>query len=506
MTLAAPSLEANPQEQPPVGSAQSPIRPVLWIARKEWLDVRRDARWRLLFGATVLLMLAALALGLLQTKRLEREHRAAEAGDRHVWTAQGAKNPHSAAHFGQYAFKPVGPLALAEPGVDAHVGSAVYLEAHKQNEVQFRAARDGALAARMGSLTLALVLQTVLPLMAILLGFAAFSGEREQGTLPQLLSLGVRPGHLLLGKALASALVLIGLLAIASAGLAVGLALFGSDRIPAASGGASGRDGALRLAGMVLGYSLYLLGFLALALAVSARARSSRTALVGLLAFWLLNSFLVPRWVSDLVRNADPLPTTLAFRAAIAEDKKALFGHDENHPGFLAFRDRVLRQYRVNRVEDLPVSFRGLSLREDDEAGYRMFDRHFGRLQAQVERQDAWRAAPGLLFPMLALQPLSMAMAGTDNRHHHHFARAAETHRRLIQNAASQDLIDHAKNGDADYVAPESTWARIPAFDYRQPSAGWAWRSQQLNLLSLTLWSLACGTLAWFAAQRPRVL
>ena len=92
----------------------------------------------------------------------------------------------------------------------------------------------------------------------------------------------------------------------------------------------------------------------------------------------------------------------LAFREAIAEDKKKLFGHDENHPGFITFRERVLKQYKVNRVEELPVSFRGLSLREDDEAGYRMFDRHFGRLQSQVERQDAWRAAAGILFPMLA--------------------------------------------------------------------------------------------------------
>ncbi|SIO66581.1 ABC-2 type transport system permease protein [Singulisphaera sp. GP187] len=499
MTTAPAPIAPHPRPQPAVTSHPS-IRPVLWIAHKEWLDLRRDARWRVLSGVTVLLMLAALALGLLETRRLEREHRAAEAGDRQVWTAQGAKNPHSAAHFGQYAFKPVGPLALAEPGIDAHVGSAVYLEAHKQNEVQFRAARDGTLAARMGHLTLALVLQTVMPLMAILLGFAAFSGERERGTLSQLLSLGVRPAQLLLGKALASAGVLMGLLLIACAGLAAGLALFGSDHAAEVGGGG------LRLAGMALGYSLYLLGFLALALAVSARARSSRTALVGLLIFWLLNSFLVPRGVTDLVRNADPLSTTLAFRAAIADDKKSLFGHDENHPGFLAFRDRVLRQYQVKRVEDLPVSFRGLSLREDDEAGYRIFDRHFDKLQAQVERQDAWRSAPGILFPMLALQPVSMAMAGTDNRHHHHFAKAAEAHRRLIQTAASQDLIDHAKNGDADYVASESTWARIPAFAYRQPGAGWAWQGQTRNLLTLTLWFSTCSALAWFAAQRPRVL
>ncbi len=124
----------------------------------------------------------------------------------------------------------------------------------------------------------------------------------------QLLSLGVRPVDLLLGKALTSVCILIFLLLLASAGLAVGLALFEPHRLGEASGLG------LRLAGMVLAYTLYLLGFLALALAVSARARSSRAALVGLLGFWLLNSFLVPRWVTDVVRNADPLPTALAVR------------------------------------------------------------------------------------------------------------------------------------------------------------------------------------------------
>ena len=166
----------------------------------------------------------------------------------------------------------------------------------------------------------------------------------------------------------------------------------------------------------------------------------------------------------------------------------------------------MLKQYRVERVEDLPVSFRGLSLREDDEAGYMIFDRHFGRLQAQIERQDAWRAVPGLVFPMLALQPVSMAMAGTDNRHHHHFVESAEKHRRLIQTAASQDLIDHAKNGDNSYAAPETTWAGIPSFEYRQPDAVWALQGQWRNLAALALWCLACCALAWLSALRLRAL
>lgn len=520
------------------------VNPVWTVARKELLEIRRDARWRALGAVTVLLTLSALALGILQCRRLDREHQAAEAGDRHVWAAQGAKNPHQAAHFGQYAFKPVGPLALAEPGVDAFAGSSVYLEAHRQNEAQFRIARDSTLAARMGRLTFAFVLQTVLPLVAILLGFAAFSGEREKGTLPQLLSVGVRPIHLLLGKGAAGAGLLFGLLSLACVGLAAGLALFGAAHGAEAGGGlnasrlapapkgqshmsagqrpgeerANNRitsperaaqslpDDGLRLAGMFLGYTLYLVGFLALSLAVSAQARSSRSALVGLLVFWLLNTIVAPRLAADIAKRARSLPTAQAFRNAIAEEKKSQFGHDERHPGFIAFRDRVLRQYQVKRVEDLPVSFRGLSLREDDEAGYRIFDQHFGRLQALVETQDALCAAPGLIFPLLALQPLSMAMAGTDNRHHGHFVRAAESHRRLIQTAASQDLIDHAKNGDDNYVAPATLWENIPAFEYTPPDASWAWRSQWGNFAALLGWCSVCWILAYFACMRLRVL
>jgi ABC-2 type transport system permease protein len=207
-----------------------------------------------------------------------------------------------------------------------------------------------------------------------------------------------------------------------------------------------------------------------------------------------------------MARASWPLPTAQAFRDAIAEDKKAGFGHDETHPAFIAFRDRVLKRYGVSRVEDLPVSLRGLSLRESDEVGYRIFDRHFGRLQEQIDRQDRTRAAAGIVFPSLALQPISMAMAGTDNRHHHDFERAAETHRRQIQTAASQDLIDHARNGDANYEAPASLWQTIPPLHYEQPRASLAWRSQLGNFASLTLWSLFCCILAWRTAARPRVL
>ncbi len=472
------------------------VSPAWTVARKEWTELARDSRWRALIAVTLAMMVVSLALGLLHLGRLEREHQAATTGDRWVWTAQGPKNPHSAAHFGQYAFKPVGPLAVADPGTDEFAGSSVYLEAHRQNEAQFRSARDGTLGSRMGRLSLAFVLQAVLPLMAILLGFAAFAGERDAGTLALQLSLGVRPADLLLGKALASGAVILGLLLLATVGVGAGLAVRGPRAVEAGE--------VARLLGAFAGYAIYLVGFLALSFAVSARASSPRAALVALLGFWIVNVFVAPRVAIDVVRRVEPLPTAQEFRSAIAESRKAQFGHDESHPAFLAFRERVLKHYGVSRVADLPVSFRGLTLREDDEVGYRTFDEHYGRLNERLRTQDRLRAAAGVVFPSLALQPISMAMAGTDNLHHDDFIRAAERHRRRIQTAASQDLIDNARNDDPNYKAAPELWERVPSFHYERPSAWSAWRSQGANFLSLSIWSAACVGVAWRTSSRPR--
>ncbi len=468
------------------------------VACKEWKDLARDSRFRVLAGVTLLLMAVSLVQGIVTLNRLHHEHEAAEAGDREIWTAQGAKNPHSAAHFGQYAFKPVSPLAVADPGVDEYAGNAVLLEAHKQNEDRFRSARDGALTARMGKLTLAFVLQSVVPLMAILLGFSAYAAERESGTLQQLLSLGVRPGALLAGKVLAYGGVILALVATACGGLTLALAVFAAD-VPFSLADIP------RIAGLALAYGLYLAGFLALSAAVSAWSGSSRAALVVLLGYWLANTFVAPRVASDMADRAAPLPTAVAFKADIAKARKAQFGHDESHPAFVAFRNRVLQEYGVDRVEELPVSFRGLSLRQDDESGYRVFDEHFGRLVARIDRQDRIRAMAGFAFPLLALQPVSMAMAGTDNAHHADFVRAAESHRRRIQTAASQDLIDNARNGDESYKASPELWSRIPPMEYQRPPGAGAWRGQAGNLAAIAAWFVFCSTAAVVAGSRPRL-
>ncbi|MBA3013875.1 MAG: DUF3526 domain-containing protein [Proteobacteria bacterium] len=470
------------------------------IAAKEWLEINRDARFRWLAALTLLLMACAVIFGAGQAQRTERDRTVAAEADRQLWTAQGAKNPHAGAHFGQYAFKMQSPLALADPGIEAYVGTAVWLEAHKQNEVQFIPAYDGGLSVRLGNLSLAFVLQTVMPLLVIMLGFSAFSGERERGTLRQLLSLGTRPLDLLAGKYLAVISVLAALLLPALAGVLLCCLFLVEPSV------LSYQDQLVRLGWLVIGYGLYLGGFAALALAVSAFSWTSRAALVGLLAFWLFICFLAPRLLTDFVRDTLPLPSALEYRQDIANDKKKSFEHNEKHPAFIAFRDQVLRQYGVERVEDLPVNFRGLSLRESDEQGYRIYDRHFGALQEDFLRQDRWRAVLGFAVPFLAIQPYSMGMAGTDNRSHRHFASAAEQHRRIIQTIASDDLIHNGRYGDENYVADPEIWEKIPSFIYHGPQAEWVLAAQASNLFSLTGWFIMAALLAAFAVKRIRVI
>ena len=480
-----------------ISASARPVSPVWRIARKELEDLWADRRWRTLAVLCLVLAFAALLQGAISAQRQHEHLHASERSDRKVWTGQGNKNPHAAAHFGQYAFKPVGVLALADPGIDAHAGRAVWLEAHKQNNMQFRPARDADLSERVGRLSLVFVWQAVLPLLALMLGHATISVERTQGTLRQVLALGVQPWQLVAGKVLAQALVVASLLALSCLALA-GLALVAEASHGQAAGGA---DLHWRVAGMAAAYLPYLLGFVLLGAAAAAAIANDRAALLGLVAFWLLNTFIAPRLASEWVERQQPLPKAQAFQEAMTADKRAQFGHDEKHPAFQAFKQRVLSQYQVQRVEDLPVSFRGLALREDDEAGYRIYDRHFGRLQGQIEEQDRQRAMAGWLFPLLALQPVSMAMAGTDNRHHHHFVMAAEAHRRVIQTAASDDLIRNARNGDAGYVAPPTLWQAIPALQYLPPSASWAMSGQALNLVRLWAWCGACALAAVLAAQ-----
>jgi ABC-2 type transport system permease protein len=458
----------------------------LAIIRKEILELTRDGRFR--WGGFIVLVLLSLSLlgGWFHRHQVEEAHTAAQAMSWSQWIEQGDKNPHSAAHFGVHVFRPTSPLSFVDQGVDGYVGSTTLLEAHYQNPFSFRAVQDAPGLARFADLTAATTLQLLIPLLILLMTYQAVSGERERGTLRQLLSLGVSPVRLGAGKALGVSVGL--LLLLAPAAMVGALALF----MAGPGDGAVGNE-VLRFALLALAYLGYFMVFVLLALAVSALAPSSRVALGILLGLWALNGLVAPRVASDIARMAIPLPSGLAFQAAVSHDLANGF---DDHPPQAArqaiLRDSVLAAYGVASPEELPFNFAGLRFQSGEEFANLVFDRHFGSLKDQMAAQGHLHQLLGFVAPHLAIRSLSMALAGTDPWHHARYADAAEEQRRLMQRILNEDIMVNSRAGET-YLASADLWSRIPPLEYAGPPVTWALESQQRAIVVLLFWLALAG-------------
>lgn len=468
------------------------------IARKEFTEMLRDGRFRWAAAIVFALLLASLVMGAKHYRDVKHQHELAQAETRDQWLRQPAKNPHSAAHYGIYAFKPKLMPALLDQGVDGFVGQAVWLEAHKQNEFKFKPAQDATAVQRFGELTAATVMQLLIPLLIILLSFSAFAGEREAGTLRQLLSLGVKKTDLAWGKALGIA----GALGV----LLVPATIIGVIALTLTSENGSLASSAARMVLMFASYLLYFGVFIGLSLAVSAKAKSSQMALVVLLAFWIVNGLIAPRAAADVARRVYPTPSAFSFQQAIdREMQNGPDGHDSEDKRAEALKQRVMKQYGVDKLEALPVSFAGISLQEGEEHGNAIFDKYYGRLWDRFEQQNRLKQMTGAVAPMLAINSVSMGLAGTDFAQHRDFAAAAERYRRYFIKQMNDDMTVNAGKQDFTYIAQPAVWRTAEEFRYTAPSTNWVLRHQAGSLSLLALWFVAAAGAGLFFTAKMRV-
>jgi len=464
---------------------------LLRIARKEFTEMVRDGRLRWAGAAIGGLLVVALAAGVTAHRATRAERNAAQSQMQAWWYKQPPKNPHSAAHYGMWAFKPSPALTFVDRGVDPYTGTAAWLEAHRQNDFRFRPAMDATAAQRFGDWTAASVLQQLVPLLIIILAFGAFAGEREQGTLRQVLSLGVRPVTLGAGKALGIAAAL-GVVLVPATLLGV-LAMTGIG---------AGSD-LTRVLVLLACYLLFYIAWLGLTLTISAWAPTGRVALAGALGVWMLVSVLAPRVMTDVVRTVHPTPSAAAFAAAMKRD---LAGGMDGHGGAAErdklFKAAVLQKYGVDSLSQLPVSFAGLSLEEGERLGNVVFDTHYSALWKTFADQERVREFAAIVSPVLAIRSLSMALAGTDVAQHVHFQTAAEQYRRRLMTAMNGEIITKAEGTDFEYRADSTTWANVPPFTYVAPGVGWVVERHIPAILLLGVWAASLMLLTAWSVRR----
>jgi ABC-2 type transport system permease protein len=461
---------------------------------KELREILRDGRAMTGAAIVFLLLIVAIAAGAQRVAEEGRRRAAAARAEADVWRNQGERNPHIAAHFGKYALRPMPALALFDPGIGNHAGSAVWIEAHYQNPFSFRPADDATSLLRFGELSPAILFQWLLPLLVIGIGFSMIAGERERGTLRHLLSLGIDPRRLIFAKTGALAIVL----AVLMAGAVALAILAATPSLPRL-----GSDEIVRAAGLAGIYLSYLAIFVAITIAVSARARTARTAITVLLAFWICSTLVIPRLAAEAATRAYPLPANADFWAAIRRDiDRGMDGHNPRDARRKALETKLLAQYRVAKVEDLPINFEGLALEEGERYANQVFDRHYGRLFETFRKREALQQRFAVASPLLALRGLSMALAGTDVAHHAEFARAAELYRRELQTFLNHDMTANARNvAFLDYKRGRAFWDAAPKFAYASPRSDFAIALQHVSLLLLLAWMIAGGALLFRSAK-----
>ncbi len=457
----------------------------------EWRSVLRN-RVALTAGLLMLaLTLAASLVSFEQMQAVSRERAALQQTSDTQWDNQPARHPHRVVHYGHYVFKPLGPLAFFDFGVDPYAGHTLYLEGHRQNSANFSAASQSSVLLRFGQLTPAFVLQVLTPLLIVFIAFSSVAREREQGQLRLLMSQGAPGGAVVAGKLAAHATV--ALLCAAPAFLA--LAAIGA-RQPAYG---------IHAALVACGYAAYLLLWSGLAVLVSAVSKRSRNALLTLVVVWIGTVVVMPRVMADVAARSIERPTRIETEGAIAKRLAALGdSHNPDDPHFAAFRASVLARFKVSRVEDLPVNYGGLVIAEGERLTSRLFEQTMREDFARQGRQAGVVDAAAIISPVLALRRLSTTLAVTDGASHAHFLLEAERYRyALIQALNKLHTEKVAYHNDRDQRLDSAHWKHMPRFGWQaDDTATLVRRGMTPAVLVFALWIVLLGAAALLVARK----
>ncbi|MFL6957513.1 DUF3526 domain-containing protein [Nocardiopsis yanglingensis] len=465
-------------DTPALSRSVMAIQQALAVAATQLTLMWRERRVLWLALALLLIAGASVLSGAARLTLQAQERQALSAEEARLWDSQGTIDPHSAAHVGRAIPAPVRPLAALDPGLTDFLGTSVFIEGHAQNPARHRAVDAGTALSRFQGFSAAWALQVVAPLLIILAGFATLSGDTARETLRQELGTGASAGVLISGRLIA--------LATASLLLVLTMLLISLPGLSVQYGGAADLAALLALAAA---YVLYLLVFCALTVGVSALAGSARTSLVVLLGFWVVSTLLVPRVAPAIAESLYPTPSAPSFRAGVTEEaENGVDGHDPADKRLDALRATLMARYRVDNVDDLPLNFRGVALEFAEANSTRVYNRHFDRLHATYQQQDATQRLFGLVSPTLALQSWSRAFAGTDFPAHLAFLRGVEDYRyRLIQ-ALNQEVKLHKAPQGGKHVADIAGITRSVQYRAPQQTLADTAVAQRGNFVILLAW------------------
>ena len=453
----------------------------MWlIIKNEWTSLFRERSWFWINIGVALVLVAAVLLGRQQAEQQTERYRAAMDHLRAQWDGLDEKNPHGAAHYGTYVFKPATVLSSLDEGINSITGNVLRVEGHVQNEIVHSEASQSQTISKFGKLRGSLILQYLVPLLLIFLAFRSFSKEEQSGRMSLLLIQGAETTRLTLAKTISVWLYGVGLLSIT---ILVYWAVNFSDL---------NADLFYRTVFLFCSYVLYYFILSALTIVLSLRWPRSNLALSSMLGIWIVWSIFLPNILMSTGEDMHELPSRDAFKTAMKEDRaEGIDGHNPSDKRSKALEEKVLSEYNVDSLAQLPINFDGLRMQADEDYGNQVWDKHFGSLREILARQKSTYSFGGFATPFISLQNASMGFAGSDNMHHQDFLLQAESYRRvLIKTLNDEHAFGGSKTGEWSWKADNAFYRSIDDFQYRALPFSTAFSHYALDLLILLGWSL----------------
>ncbi|MBP1222525.1 ABC transporter permease [Flavobacterium sp. 1355] len=423
---------------------------------------------------------------------------------REDWLNNPDKNPHRMAHYGNFAFRKSTSLSVFEFGMEPFFGNAIFLEAHKQNTANFSEAGFSNSMLRFGEISIAMVLQILLPLLIFFLGFNSIAYERENGTLKLLLSQGINWKQLLFGKILGVASVIMLLFIPTIVILILIWLLLQNFSISA--------DETLKMLFFIVFHFIYLIFFCVIAVLISASSKTSKKALISLIGIWLIFTIILPRTTQAIGAYLYEAPSKIQFNSDIEKDiLKQGDNHNPNDPHYKAIKDSLLTVYKVDSVQKLPFNYSGFIMTEGEKISSQIYKKHLEELLKIYDKQNSFSKAVAFFNPYVAMKNLSMGLSNTDYDSYIDFQKQAEDYRYMMaqkMNGLQIKYISNKKPGEKDkpQTINKEHWADVEEFHYKPKGIREVLKSEIISIISIILWIILLFTAIRIAAKNLKAI
>ncbi|WP_179376520.1 DUF3526 domain-containing protein [Winogradskyella wichelsiae] len=466
------------------------------IIKNEW---RFLVRSRIFLGITIAfsaIMLLSIFLGNYQIKKQEQTYQNAKDHVRQQWVSIDEMNPHSAAHYGTYVFKPSNLLSSLDEGVNSVTGNVLRVEGHVQNEIIHSEASQMQAVSRFGKLKPSLLLQYIVPLLLIFLAFNSVSNEKQSGRLKLLVLQGAKPIQLIFAKTLSVWLYGILLLTF----IMTAYALFNSQNLST--------DIVIRTGLFFSTYSLYYFIICGLTVFFSARWQNATVALTSMLGIWIIWTMFIPNILMSSAEKWHALPSRNEFQSAMTEDRsKGLDGHNPTDKRSIELKEKVLKEYGVDSVSQLPLNFDGMRMQADEDYGNSVWDKHFGNNRAILKQQKQSFQLGGIVNPFISLQNTSMGFMASDNLHHQAFLLQVENYRRVfIKMLNDKQIFGGSKTGNWSWKEDNAFFKSVPDFEYKPTQISEVLSNYMLDILLMILWSILVIILIVYGTKKIKII